>query len=243
MDIFFTIDDNFKLYLLVSMCSILVNAKKNDEFNFHILDAGLSEDTKIKIEKLKRIKSFNVDYTKMSDEDFAEYPINPVLTSKIYYYRLKIPQLFPSIQRALFLDTDIFVQTSLSELYYMDMQEKVVAFAPNGNVENELQNERLNLSKEHVYFNAGVMLIDCDKWRKLNILDKTIKIAKEKYEILKWADQDMLNIIFENNYLLLSPKWNLWPGMEYKGCEFTLKNYSRWLNHAKKYQNRKLNQQ
>jgi len=232
MDIFFTIDENFKLYLLITITSILLNSNQDDEFRFHILDAGLSEDTKNKIEKLKESKNFSIDYVKMSDADFLEYPINPVLTSKIYYYRLKIPQLFPNVKRALFLDTDIFVQTSLSELYNIDMNGKTVAFAPNGNVENELQNDRLGLSGQHQYFNAGVMLIDCDKWRELNILEKTLNIAKENYEILKWADQDMLNIIFEKNYLQLSPKWNFWPGMNIKGYELTLDNYSKWLSHV-----------
>lgn len=233
MDIFFTVDENYRLFLFVTILSILTNAKESDHFNFHVLDAGLSEETKDNVEKLQKIKTFKIDYTKMNDDDFLEYPINPVLTSKIYYYRLKIPYLFPNVKRALFLDTDLFVESSLSELYNIDMQGKTVAFVPNANLENELQNFRLGLSQEHIYFNAGVMLIDCDKWRDLNIEEQTLKIAKEKYKVLKWADQDMLNIIFENNYLSLNPKWNNWPGMNIEGYEPTEKNYHKWFYHVK----------
>lgn len=228
MDIFFTVDDKFKQYLYVTLYSILSNAKTDDKFQFHILDAGLSDKTKCEIEKFKQIKSFTIDYTPMSDEEFADYPINPTLKSKVYYYRLKIPEKFPNINRALFLDTDIIVQASLSDLFNTNMENKPVACVANGNLEDELQNDRLGLSPEHIYFNAGILLIDCEKWRKENILNKAKQIAATKYNILKWADQDILNIIFENNYQILPLKYNFWPGMNRKGFESDLKNYKKW---------------
>lgn len=232
MDIFFTVDDKFKQYLYATLYSILTNAKMDDKFHFHILDAGLSDKTKCEIEKFKQIKSFTIDYTPMSDEEFEDYPINPTLKSKVYYYRLKIPEKFPNINRALFLDTDIIVQSSLSDLFNTNMENKSVACVANGNLENELQNKRLGLSPEHIYFNAGILLIDCEKWRKENILNKTKQIAETKYHILKWADQDILNIIFENNYKILPPKYNFWPGMNRKGFESNLKNYKKWYAHT-----------
>lgn len=232
MDIFFTVDDNFRNFFFTTLASILTNSCGNDVFSFHVIDAGLSEATKTEVEKLKKIKDFTIDYTKMNDDEWADYPINETLKSKIYYYRLKIPTLFPDVKRALFLDTDIIVNSSLSKLYNTNMQGKTVAFAANANLEGELQNARLGLSEKHVYFNAGIMLIDCVKWREQGVLEKIQKVTKLKVDALIWADQDILNLVFENNYKRLNQKWNFWPGMDLQYYEGKYKNYLKWYSHT-----------
>ena len=56
MDIFFTADDKYAEHLATTLVSILLNANYSDEFNFHILDGGISWLNKRKILKLKNIK-------------------------------------------------------------------------------------------------------------------------------------------------------------------------------------------
>jgi lipopolysaccharide biosynthesis glycosyltransferase len=64
--------------------------------------------------------------------------------------------------------------------------------------------KNMQLSKKHIYFNSGVMVINCKKWpfRKQNhvikkYIDKTIAV-----------DQDILNKMFECNYKILETKYN-----------------------------------
>lgn len=232
MDIFFTVDDKFKNFFYTTLYTILSNAQSEDEFNFYVLDAGLSEETKKNVEKFKSLKNFTISYTPMTDEEFKDYPINPCLSSKVYYYRLKIPTMFPQVKRALFIDTDLFIMGSLAPLYNFNMNGHTIACVINANLEGELQNERLGLSSAHFYFNAGVLLIDCEKWRQDNILDKIKTIAKEKVDILKWADQDILNLVFENNYQILPPKFNFWPGLNMQGFTPNMEHYQKWFNHC-----------
>lgn len=234
MDIFFTSNEHFKHYLYTALYSILCNAAATDSLSFHILDGGISNETKNDIDKLKKIKDFSIDYTPMSDDEFLNYPLNPVLTSRAYYYRLKIPSLFPQLDRILYLDADIIVTDSLSELYNIDMNGKIAAFGANGNIENEIQNSRLYLSKDHIFFNSGVMLLDCKKWTDEHIEEKIQQIGRnEIYKSRwKWLDQDLLNIVFDNNYKLLKPKFNFWPGMNSFGYESEFKNYKKWFAHT-----------
>ena len=232
MDIFFTVDDKYKDYLYSTLASILTSSSASTELNFHVIDAGLSRKTKQDVEKLQKIKAFSIDYKRMTDEEFRHYPINPMLKSKVYYYRLKIPQLYPMVKRGLFLDTDIIVKSDLSELFCMNMEGKVIGAAVNANLEGELQNERLGLERSHEYFNAGILLLDCEKWRENNILETMKKIVSEKYQCMKWADQDLLNVAFENNYKKINLKWNFWPGMNIPGFEKRIDNYHRFYAHA-----------
>lgn len=233
IDIVFTVDDEFKDYLYTTIVSILTNSHKNDFLSFHIIDAGLSNQTKYDIEKLKNIKNFFVEYQRLTDEEFKDFPINPILKSKVYYYRFKIPELFPKINRALYLDTDILVMDSLRFLFDLDLGGHIVAFGPNANLEGQLQNARLGLKKQHIYFNAGVMLIDCKKWKEKNIYGQAKSVAIEMYDSLKFADQDILNIIFENNYKMFTPKYNLWPGLNLDSYTPTIEHYKIWFSHTK----------
>lgn len=232
INIVFTVDDKFKDYLYTAMVSILINSHKNDFLSFYVIDAGLSNQTKYDIEKLKNIKNFLIEYQKLTDDVFKDFPINPILKSKVYYYRFKIPELFPKINRALYLDTDILVMDSLRFLFDLDLGDNIVAFGPNANLEGQLQNARLGLKSQHIYFNAGIMLIDCKKWKEKKIYEQAKSVALKMYDSLKFADQDILNIIFENNYKMFTPKYNLWPGMNFDSYTPTLEHYKIWFSHT-----------
>ena len=60
-----------------------------------------------------------------------------------------------------------------------------------------------NINVTDKYFNAGVMLIDYEKWQLNNFHDKLIKKLKDlKNNIVQW-DQDVLNSMLNGEYLEL----------------------------------------
>ncbi|WP_218837116.1 glycosyltransferase family 8 protein, partial [Gilliamella sp. wkB171] len=56
-------------------------------------------------------------------------------------------------------------------------------------------------------FNAGVLLINTNKWCEENISEKALTMINDG-NIYKFADQDVLNILLENETLLLPIKFN-----------------------------------
>ena len=67
--------------------------------------------------------------------------------------------------------------------------------------------KRLNM-KSNKYFNAGVMVIDYEKWIKDSLSKKLISRLKElESKILFW-DQDVLNSFFDGVYLELDNVYN-----------------------------------
>ena len=53
------------------------------------------------------------------------------------------------------------------------------------------------------------MFIDLEKWRKNNMSKILIDFAMNEKKNILWWDQDVLNVIFKNNWKELHPKYNL----------------------------------
>ena len=62
INICFTCDDNYGEYAAVTIASILSNADHNDQLTFYIISHNLSKDKQEKIDHLKNIKDFKIQY-------------------------------------------------------------------------------------------------------------------------------------------------------------------------------------
>jgi lipopolysaccharide biosynthesis glycosyltransferase len=57
------------------------------------------------------------------------------------------------------------------------------------------------------YFNAGVLLIDLDRWRHERISERALEFL-EKHPTTPYADQDALNVACDGRWKHLDHKWN-----------------------------------
>ena len=83
------------------------------------------------------------------------------------------------------------------------MNDYALAAVPDYYAQSQIFNsykERINIALSHSYFAAGNLLINCAKWRKENILGKLLTVASNANEYYKHNDQDVLNVVFQNNY-------------------------------------------
>ena len=63
------------------------------------------------------------------------------------------------------------------------------------------------------YFNAGVLLIDLDRWRKERISEKALEYLAQHLQS-PYADQDALNFACDGLWKRLDPRWNFQPFYE-----------------------------
>jgi len=125
------------------------------------------------------------------------------------YYRLLIPELLPStVQKVIYLDCDIIVRKSLHELWDTDISNFALG-AVHQIVDEIIHAQRLSYPLKFGYFNAGVLLINVDYWRKHNIQNKLISYLINNYKTIIYHDQDALNAILFDKTLLLPCKWNM----------------------------------
>ena len=174
-------DDNYAQYAGVTIASVLANADMSDDLTFYILDGGISDENKAKLLSLSKIKPCLIDLIKIDNEMFRDY-FNIKTHDYISipaYYRLKLPTLLPDVQRVIYLDCDVIVNTTLQELFNIEMENFIVAGVKDIN--------KKILRKNPEYINSGVVLMDLDNMRKFGIEDAFWNWTKKHYESIKWV--------------------------------------------------------
>lgn len=206
MNIFFAVDHNYAEHLCVAMASILVNARNFDQFNFYIIDSGLLPGDKKKIESLKKHKDFNIEYLKVDMDVFKNYPIQNSYLSLATYAKYLIVELKPELDRCLYLDCDIVVNTSLEQLYNMDFDESLAVAVKDSFYPSDFA-QKYGIKD---YFNAGVLLINARKWRENGITKKLFDATENLGNTgeLEHEDQDVLNYVLNEKVKFVSTRWN-----------------------------------
>jgi len=199
-------DNNYAQYAGVVIASILKNSNPDDELSFYILDGGITEENKNKIKSLTSIKDCQISFVQIDESLFEDYK---KLTTHSYitlatYYRLKIPQfLNENIKRIIYLDCDMIVNESLSELYNTDLGDNYIGGVIDIRVKYK------HKWKNKIYVNAGMLLIDVDKIRKDNIEEKFLEYTKNNFDNIKAGDQDIINFTLEGKIKVLDDLWNV----------------------------------
>lgn len=212
--IFFASDNNFVLPLYNALSSILRNANAQDNLNFYILDKDISENNKNKIKNLKKVKPFNIEYIKINDDLFKDCPLLKICghISLQTYYRYIIPRVKPNLPKVLYLDCDILVKSSLSDLWNTDLKDTYCGAVQELYKDSNIDARRLNVK---TYFNAGVLLLNNKKMIEDNTTDELFRVTKDLYETgnLVYQDQDVLNVVFNDNITWMSPRFNYQQNM------------------------------
>lgn len=204
--------------MCVTIASILENTKRNCDI--FILDGGIKADTQQKIEacvqKYQHLQ--HIEFIKIDRERFAHFP-NLMHFSLNTYFRYLIPELKPELQKVLYIDSDMVITADVGKLFDTDIQGAPLAAVPYRDERPDLNHfvraqkdkhikQILELPDSHLYFNAGLLVLDCEYFRQHGWVNKLFELTAEKAATIKYPDQDILNIIVCNNYHVLDDTWN-----------------------------------
>ena len=216
MNIVCATDGNYLPHCAAMLQSLIANAEGNEINVYLILDNVSTEVLAMSIEYLWHIcPSLNI--LKADPDDVVGFPVNGHATVATYF-RLLLPGLLPNkLNRVIFIDSDTIVTTNLRELWNTPLQGKALAAVPDhwlscrdhGYVHGE-------------YFNAGIMLIDLVRWRSTDILGKGREFANANPHRLRHWDQDVLNHVFNDDWLPIGERWNACPHLYGLLPEFNL---------------------
>ncbi len=191
IDICMATDDNYAPYAGVVISSILEHLSEDYNLVVHVLDGGVSAINKAYLEELKQNRHFEIHYYSMDNNEFNHCPLTYL--SIATYYRLKIGEILSDVRRVIYLDCDMVAKGDLSEIWNFDLQGNIL-----GAVEDPLSAknmQRLKIEKQYFYFNAGLLLIDLEKWRSEKIQNRLFDTLKMRKDELKHQDQDLLNLV------------------------------------------------
>ncbi|MBE7703068.1 MAG: glycosyltransferase family 8 protein [Cyanobacteria bacterium SIG28] len=212
-------DDNYAKYAGVVIASALANAKVDDILHFYILDGGIKESHKNEIRSLKSIKDCEINFIEIDENQFEEYKIIKTHSyiSLPAYYRLKIASILPEIDRIIYFDCDVIVNSSLAELYNTDFEDNLIAGA--------LDINKIMLKKNPKYVNSGVLVLNLEKFRLNNIESKFLEWTKENINNIKLGDQEIINEVCRGKIKIVADEWNV------QSSNFT--NRSSYTNNPK----------
>ncbi len=215
MPIFFATDDGYAPMLGVALASLLANVSDTYELRIHVLTTGLSaENTEgLKAVVGERAALLFVDM----NEKIAPIADRLVLRdyySSATYFRLFISEVFPEYSKALYLDCDIVVNGDITHLFEQPLGALLL-----GGVREDVMT-RVDVFGTYVetvlrvprekYFNAGVLVMNLDAFRRHRILDRFLALlSHRRYAVTQ--DEDYLNVLCYGKVLLLPYTWNVSP--------------------------------
>ncbi len=210
MNLLITLNSNY-IYPLCVMLHSLSETNRNNHFDIYVVYSSLTEDDFKMMERALGGTDAVIHRVLVDEKIFDSAPVLSRI-SKETYYRLLISELIPDdVHRILYIDPDVVIKKDLSELYDMDMKGNTIAAGTHmfGAVKT-FNLLRLKLKPTSNYINAGIMLIDVDKWKKTAPVEKVLEFISQNIKKLRLADQDVVNMMFEDSIILFDErKYNL----------------------------------
>jgi lipopolysaccharide biosynthesis glycosyltransferase len=217
MNIVCTIDREYTQHCGVMLCSLFVN-NPDASFRVFVITNGLAESDWLKLLRMASPYGHTLEWTTVDPSVIRGARVSGQV-SIATYFRILIPRLLPEdVDRTLFLDSDIIVRGSISPLYGADIDEYTHAAIANPLSQGDIA--RLGLPAASKYFNAGVLLLNLDRWRRERVVDQLLEYISRNPHNLRWWDQDALNATLHGRWRQLRPTWNAqWPFFWGRSCD------------------------
>lgn len=205
MNFLYCFDTNYNLQALNSINSLL--SKSNQKYSIYIIHENPST-VQEKIKKLNIDNFHNIQVFEY-DSSYTNFPrVSGTHVSDATYYRLFLTEyLPPDIDFITYIDADILCLKNPEEeinktIIRMQKHNSPLA-AMTESIDNPDYIDRLDL-KQPKYFNAGVLVINFNEWKKIDNGNQFIKNLNQLAERILWWDQDVLNYTFDGNYTEMS---------------------------------------
>lgn len=224
-------DERFAMPLAVTMRSVLDSAAVARSVRFLVLDGGLSEGARERIaQSCRSPRLAGIEWVPLSDARLEGLRVSGHV-NRMTYARLLIPELLDrSIERVIYLDSDLLVRRDLGPIWdgslegalcraaqdcaapFLDSAKVLSNFrrcAPYMVARRPVPNAAaLGLPPEQPYLNGGVLVLDPGAWRREGLTQRMLRCLEENVRHIRWWDQYALNVVLAGRWTSLDPRWN-----------------------------------
>ncbi len=204
IQIVFIHDDAYATHTGVALCSIFENHHTSTPIEVYIIDGGISEENKSRLQSLVSSYKSTLTFLPIDINRFEKFPVFAHLKIATWY-RLLLPELLPHIDTVLYLDSDIVCIDEIEPLYKTTIENYLCA-AVDGNPAKSSNNPHAG-----TYFNSGMLLINLAKWRTERISEKCFQFVENSIahnQPLRYMDQDTLNAVLTGRWLNVPFRYN-----------------------------------
>ena len=209
MHLLFVTNDAYVPHVATTLCSIFENNMDMD-FCVHVMATNISDDNLRKLQQFVKgyhheldVKVINPDELEIDLSICGKWGIFPSL-------KLYAVDLYPEVDRMLYVDADMICLGSLKEIDDLDMSNWYVAASPDeeGSARHKA---RLSMPFDAFYGCAGLMYFNLDNWRKHNVRQACFTYFNDpkSRDIIQWGEQDVINKVCIERIYPLNLKFNM----------------------------------
>ena len=197
MNILLSTDNNYVMPTGVLMTSIGENNKCSISY-YVLVDEKFSSENKKALARVAAKYNNSISFYTITPEETKEFPFGlpnqPTHVSIATYYRLLITKILPQdVKKIIYLDGDMVVRHSIEELWNTEMERYAIGAVRDCDEFSESKDNRLPYPMQEGYFNAGMLLINLDYWRRNNCYDIFADFMIKYGDKIIYHDQDVLN--------------------------------------------------
>ena len=207
-------DSNYVTPLAVMLRSVLTNLSANRTAAVYIVDGGLEAGSRKQLVQGLPPGRATVEWMTVDPTVYSGVPLwgrMPVST----YYKLAVVDALPAhVHKAIWLDCDLLVTADLASLWDVDLNGSHLRAAQDSIVPlvssafGVAAYRELGIPGDAKYFNAGVMVLDVDRWRADRIPQRVLDYLRQFHDSVYFWDQEGLNAVLAGNWDELDPRWN-----------------------------------
>ncbi len=196
-------------YACVTIKSITDHMHGDDDVYIHIISDYISERQKVFIRKIADRASVLFYVTR--NDIFVNLPDYAFGWTVYAWYRLLLSELLSSeVHRVLYLDCDVIVNDFLDSLFMLDFKGRSMAACIDIETYYPYVGRLLaSFGISSDYISSGVILMNLDKWRELNLSTKIIDFVKSYPKKLAYPDQDAINCVCGDDKIILPSRYGV----------------------------------
>lgn len=212
--IFFSCDDNYIPFLGVAIKSLIENSSKNNNYYIYVLHSKMSiKNMKIitGMEK-ENVSICFYDVSKKLKKYGEKLNLRDYYTVSIYF-RLFIPDMFPNLKKAIYLDSDMVILDDIAKLYDTELGDNLLGGVPDAIIASRQEFRDYaelgcGIYPYTKYFNSGMMLMNLEAMREFDLEGKFEHLFNTYRFETVCPDQDYLNVICKDRVLYLDEGWD-----------------------------------
>jgi lipopolysaccharide biosynthesis glycosyltransferase len=217
--LFSTINTAFVVPFRVTAHSLRRSRPATTPVTWHVFEPDLSAEDKAAIEAGLDGSAIDIVWYRYAKDPLARLPLWGRAVPGMYE-RVLAPDALPdTLERAIYLDADLLVLDAVDVLWQVDLGGLIIgavqdAVIPRVSSPLGLRRYReLGCRAEDPYFNAGVLVIDLEAWKRQHIGQRALEYLERYERSVNLTDQDALNAVLHNRWKPLEDRWNVVAGL------------------------------
>ncbi len=213
--VLFCLNKSYIQHLIVLLTSILEN-NKGIFFDFYIFSTDFSDSEKELLNNVqKKYENCAFNHQTVAKKTLKNFKIVDKERQDISletYYRYLAPQLITKYDKLLYLDTDTIVDGDLTPLWETDLEDCYFGGVPERCLyQKRYVFDKLKFSRDDLYINAGMLLMNLKKMREDNFVDLFLKAGPKLLPFITYSGQDIVNILAKGHIKQIECIYNMTP--------------------------------